>query len=70
MHAIDERPPLKWTSQPMRFYAIEYRQKLDVSSPWTDGLGFGFDASNATFNTGFTNSSEFHRVRKFRPLTL
>lgn len=59
---------LHWTSEPTRFYTIEYRGTLNPADFWADSLTLPFGAGQATFNTGHTNAMEFYRVRAFRPL--
>jgi hypothetical protein len=60
---------LHWTSEPTRFYTIQFRETLDTNSVWADTLSVGLGASNTVFNTGHTNETEFYRIRAFRPLT-
>jgi hypothetical protein len=59
---------LRWTSEPTRFYTIQYREILSGVSSWADAIGVGFGGNNANFNTGHTNATEFYRVRAYRPL--
>jgi hypothetical protein len=58
---------LTWSSQPTRFYAVQYRSALDSGSTWAD---CGTFTSPGVSSTGFydSNDQRFYRIRAYRPL--
>lgn len=65
--SIAPNTTLHWTSVPTRAYTIESRQDL-VAGSWTDVVGFGLGANQATFDDGTTEGLDFYRIRAYRPL--
>ncbi len=55
-----------WSSVPTRYYAVQYRSRLESGS-WNDWVVFSnAGANNVAFDDSATN--DFYRIRAFRPL--